>query len=156
MDDKSPQENVHRTRPGLLRIVWDLLKASGFIPTLVVFLVLFFISSVVVDIAEPGVRGFGDACWFMFQVVTTVGLGDLSCTSVAGRIATVILSIYSVFFLAVVTGILVNFCNERLKLRANESLTHFMYQLEHLDELTKSERRELSEKVRLFRQKRHG
>lgn len=156
MDDKSHEEERRPTRPGLFHLVWELLKASGFVPTLVVFLILFFVSSVIVDIAEPGVRGLGDACWFMFQVVTTVGLGDLSCTSAAGRIATVVLSVYSVFFLAVVTGILVNFCNERLKMRANESLTSFLYQLEHLDELTKTERRELSEKVRRFRQQRHG
>ena len=84
----------------------------------------------------------------MFQVVTTIGLGDYTCASVVGRIAAILLSIYSVFFLALITGAVVSYCQERMRARRNESVAHFIHQLEHLPELSHEELVELSEKVK--------
>ena len=128
----------------LALVIW----AAGLGTWTIVFVALFLVSALVVMLCEPGVGDFGNALWFLFQVVTTIGLGDYSATSFMGRIAVVVLSVYSVFFIALITGAVVNFCAERMKARLNDSVSHFIDQLEHLPELSHEELVELSEKVK--------
>ena len=92
----------------------------------------------------------------MFQVVTTIGLGDYTCVSVAGRICAILLSVYSVFYLALITGAVVSYCQERLKAHQNESAAHFIDQLEHLPELSHEELVDLSKKVKRIHRERPG
>lgn len=133
------------------KVVGQVIRASGLGPWSVVFAVLFFSASIIVSVFEPGVGGFGDATWFMFQVVTTIGLGDFTAVSFVGRIAVIALSIYSVFYLALITGAVVSFCTETMHARRDESIAHFLYQLEHLPELSPEELAALSEKVKKFK-----
>lgn len=132
------------------RAIWIIIRASGLIPSTVLFTVLFLISSAIVAAVEPNIDGFGNACWLMFQVITTIGLGDYTCTTVIGRVTAVILSVYSVFFLAVITGTVVSHCTELIRARTGRSAAHFLDQLEHLDELEQTELTELSRKVKEF------
>lgn len=55
---------------------------------------------------------YGDALWYSFSVVTTVGFGDIVAQTQLGRILTVILGIYGLIVVAVITSIIVNFYNE--------------------------------------------
>ena len=136
-------------RPFLnFRVIGLVIRASGLGPWTVIFAVLFLASSVIVSMFEPEVGGIGNSMWLMFQVVTTIGLGDFTATSFVGRAAAVVLSVYSVFFLALITGVVVSFCSERMRARRGESIAHFLDQLEHLPELSTEELTELSEKVK--------
>ena len=132
------------------RAIGPVIKAAGLVPWTIMFVALFLIASVVVAVTEPAVGGFGNAAWLMFQVATTIGLGDFTCVSLAGRVLAVMLSVYSVFFLALITGAVVSYCSERMHARRGESVAAFLYQLEHLPELSHEELVELSEKVKNF------
>lgn len=55
---------------------------------------------------------YGDALWYCFAIVTTIGFGDVSSVSVIGRILSVILGMYGIIVVAVITSIIVNFYNE--------------------------------------------
>ena len=68
---------------------------------------LVFMSSI-----EPSINNFGEALWYCFAVVTTIGFGDITATSLVGRILTVILGMYGLVVVAVITSIVVNFYNE--------------------------------------------
>ena len=57
-------------------------------------------------------KNVGDAAWYCFAVVTTIGFGDFAAVSVVGRILTVILGLYGIVVVAVITSIIVNFYNE--------------------------------------------
>lgn len=57
-------------------------------------------------------KNVGDAAWYCFAVVTTIGFGDFAAVSVVGRILTVILGMYGIVVVAVITSIIVNFYNE--------------------------------------------
>ena len=127
-----------------------IIRAARLVPWTVVFAVLFILGSYIVFIAEPSITTYGDSAWLMFQVVTTIGLGDFTCTTHLGRITVVLLSVYSVFFFALITSGAVSYCIERMRARRDESITHFVYQLEHLPELSKEEFEELSAKIRKF------
>jgi len=112
------------------------------------FALLFVVAAVIVAAVEPAFAGVGDAAWFLFTVVTTIGLGDFTCVTLAGRIMTVVLSMYSVFYLALITGAIVSFCSESLKLQRDESVAAFLDQLEHLPELSPNELADLSDRIR--------
>ena len=139
------RNNVSFLKP---RAIGLIIKASGLLPSTIAFIALFLVCSVLVALFEPSVNGFANSLWFMFQVVTTIGLGDFTATSFVGRAAAVVLSVYSVFFLALITGVVVSFCSERMRARRGESIAHFLDQLEHLPELSTEELTELSEKVK--------
>ena len=107
-------------QPLKLRFIGPVIRASGLVPSLVTFVILFLVASILVAAFEPGVGGFGNAAWLMFQVVTTIGLGDYTCVSVVGRVVAIVLSVYSVFFLALITGAVVSYCQERMRAQRNE------------------------------------
>ena len=134
-----------------LRSIGPVIKAAGLIPWSIVFVALFLICSGVVAAWEPAVDGFDNAMWLCFQVVTTIGLGDYTAMSVVGRFVIVVLSLYSVFFLALITGTVVSYCTERMNARRGESVAEFITQLENLPELSHEELVELSEKVKEFK-----
>lgn len=137
-----------RARSLNFRAIWPVIRAAGLVPWAIAFIVLFLVASFVVARFEPNIGGFGNAVWLMFQVVTTIGLGDFTCTSIVGRIAAIVLSLYSVLFLALITGAVVSYCTERMNARRNASVAQFLDQLEHLPELSHEELVELSEKVK--------
>jgi voltage-gated potassium channel len=142
-------QNIKQSRLRF-RAVGTVIWAAGLGPLTITFVVLFLASALIVDLFEPSVNGFGNASWFLFQVVTTIGLGDFTATSFVGRTAAVVLSIYSVFYLALITGAVVSFCSERMHARTQKSIAHFLDQLEHLPELSHEELVDLSERVKRF------
>lgn len=149
--DSLPKESLpSEPSPLKFRIALLVIRAAGLVQWTIVFIALFILASVVIALVEPTVDTVPNAAWLMFQVVTTIGLGDFTCTSVLGRFMVIAVSIYSVFYLALVTSVLVSYSQERMRLRRDESVAHFIDQLEHLSDLNQQELNELSEKVRRF------
>lgn len=92
--------------------------------------------------------------WCCFEAATTIGFGDVPVEGMVGRIIVCVLSVMSIFFLAVLTASVVSYCSELMLARRNESLALFMDRLEHLDELSPEELKKLSAKVRALKGKR--
>ena len=61
---------------------------------------------------------YTNALWYCFAVVTTIGFGDMTATSMIGRILTVVLGVYGIIVVALITSIIVNFYGEMKKTRA--------------------------------------
>lgn len=76
----------------------------------IVLLIVAF--SIILPAFEPGINNFGDALWYCFAIVTTIGFGDFAAAGIIGRIISVILGIYGIIVVALVTSIIVNFYNE--------------------------------------------
>lgn len=133
-----------------VRAILLIIRAARLVPWTVVFAALFIIGSFIVFMAEPAITSYGDSAWLLFQIVTTIGLGDYTCTTHIGRITVVLLSVYSVFFFALITSGAVSYCIERMRAHRDESVSNFIYQLEHLPDLSKEELEELSAKIRKF------
>lgn len=148
IDEETNEGRRQDPGPMRFRAIVPVIRAAGLVPWTIAFAVLFVVASFAVAAVEPGVDSIGDAIWLMFQVVTTIGLGDYTCATVIGRVAAIALSVYSVLFLALITGAVVSYCSERMRYRRDASVAHFLDQLEHLPELSKEELTELSEKVK--------
>ena len=114
------------------------------------YLGCFLVIALLIRFVEPSIGNFGDSIWYCFAVATTIGFGDISAATVIGRILTIILSIYSLAVVAVFTAVITSYFMDAAKARASESAREFMYEIEHLQELSKEELQALSEKVRRF------
>ena len=68
--------------------------------------------SLVLLTVEETFTNFGDALWYTFTTVTTIGFGDKVAVSLVGRLVSVILGLYGIIAVAVITSIIVNFYNE--------------------------------------------
>jgi hypothetical protein len=75
-------------------------------------LLLMVAFSIVLSKTESSMETFGDALWYCFAIVTTIGFGDITATGVVGRILSVILGVYGIIVVSLITSVIVNFYNE--------------------------------------------
>ena len=68
--------------------------------------------SIVLPNFELNINTFGDALWYCFAIVTTIGFGDITAVTIPGRIISVILGLYGLIVVALITSIIVNFYSE--------------------------------------------
>ena len=64
---------------------------------------------------EESMPTLTDALWYCFAIVTTIGFGDITATSLIGRALSVVLGIYGIIVVALITSIIVNFYGEMKK-----------------------------------------
>ncbi len=130
------------------------MKRTGMMHMLIVYAIFFSVVSVILFLIEPGMKNVGDGFWYTFVASATIGFGDLTAITAAGRVLTVIVSLYGIILAAMIPGVFVSYYTEYLKIRETETVSTFLEKLEHLPELTKDELVELSEKVKKFNKKR--
>ena len=73
---------------------------------------LIFAFSYVFCYIEPDLGNMQDALWYCFAIVTTIGFGDITATTVVGRILSVILGMYGIIVVALITSVIVNYYGE--------------------------------------------
>lgn len=137
-----------------LRMVGKIIRQAGLGHITVVFLVIFFLCAVIVKLTDPAVQGWGDALWLCFQTVATIGFGDVAALSHITRVVLVVLSIISLFYLAVITGVVVSYCNQLVQANTKGGIAHMAQQLDHLEDLSHEELASLSKEIRAFKQAR--
>ena len=69
-------------------------------------------ASILLPAFEPGITTFGDGLWYSFMLVTTIGFGDMTAVTPAGRLISVAVGIYGIVAMALITSILVSVYNE--------------------------------------------
>lgn len=131
-----------------LKRLWHIMKATAVDKILIGFLIFMVAVSVLIQVCEPSIPSFGDALWYSFNVVTTIGFGDYYAVTLAGRIATIILGLYGLLIVALIPGVIVSYYMEFLQNKQEETTAMFLEKLEHLDELTKDELKSISEKIK--------
>ena len=101
-------------------ILKRIIKKTYAVEILAGILILIIAFSLILPAFEPGIGGFGDALWYCFAIVTTVGFGDMYATSFIGRILSVILGLYGIIVVSLITSIIVNFYGEVKKEESEE------------------------------------
>ena len=152
-EDEPGRKSAGRPKHPILRnarMLGNILRHTGFARITAIFGVLFLFCSLMVWLADPGCLTFGDGMWFSFEAVSTIGFGDIEAAGPIARAATVVLSIFSVFYIALITGVVVNYCSNLIKARQKDTLANFVDSLERLEEKTPEELAELSARVREY------
>lgn len=134
-----------------LRMLWSVTKRIGFHKVLAGFAAWFFISAFLIMLAEPGISGYGDAVWYCFVACTSIGFGDLVAATFAGRLLTMLLTVYEIVIVAMFSGVVVSYYLEVVHRRENEIITDFLDRMEHLTELPPEELKEIEDKVKKYR-----
>ena len=95
-----------------LKVLVKIIVRTYALEVLFGLLTLMVAFSLVLMNLEPEMTNFGDALWYCFAVVTTIGFGDIKATTLIGRLLSVVLGMYGIIVVAVITSIIVNFYNE--------------------------------------------
>ena len=131
-----------------LRMIGKIIRQAGLGYITLVFFAIFCLCALGVMLGSSSVETYGDALWLCFQTVTTIGFGDLPTTGALCRVSLVFLSVVSIFYLAVITGVVVAYCNQLIERQGHESMARITDELEHLDELSPQQLRELSARIK--------
>lgn len=133
------------------RILWGILKRTHADKILFGFLVFTIVIAAIIQLVEPGINHYGDALWYCYAVISTAGFGDFVVITFIGKLCSVLLTVYALFVIAIVTGVVVNFYTQIIEMQRKETTTMFMDKLEHLPELTQEELAALSNKIKKHR-----
>lgn len=134
-----------------IKVLGSVLKRTRADKIIIGFIVFIFAIAAVIQLVEPDINRYGDALWYCYVVISTAGFGDVVAVTFIGKMCSVLLTIYSLFVVAIATGVVVNFYTQMVELRRKETLAMFMDQLERLPELSREELENISRKVRQFR-----
>lgn len=72
------------------------------------------------DVAGASIRNMGDALWWAFETITTVGYGEKTPVTVTGRVVAVALMIAGVSVLGVITATIASWLVERVSESAED------------------------------------
>ena len=133
------------------RILRQSLRIAGADKVLFAYILFYILVSVLMWRIEPNIATFADSLWYCFAVATTIGFGDIAAVSGAGRVLTVVLSVYSIAVIAILTAVITSYYMDVAKARAEDSAKEFMDELERLPKMSKEELKALSRRVKHFR-----
>ena len=139
---------MKKKRKNALSVV---LKQTRFFETLAIYLLVFFLFAFIIYRHESVFETYGSALWYCFELVTTIGFGELVAVTRIGKLLSILLSVYSIGMIAIITSTVVTYHQVKLKTQENEALVLFMDKLERLPELTQEELRDISEKIKQLR-----
>lgn len=129
----------------------SMLRGKVVIYTVGATVLTIFLAGLAVLDAEQGsggpINSFGDAIWWAFVTITTVGYGDFFPVTVTGRVVAVGLMVGGIALIGVVTATLESWIVERVSLETEKTATATEAQVESL----RAEVAELKEMIRALR-----
>lgn len=134
-----------------LKILWGILRHTHADRILLGFVLFLLADAAIIQIVEPDINRYGDALWYCYAVISTAGFGDIVAVTLIGKTCSVLLTIYTLFVVAIVTGVVVNFYTQLVELQRKENLAAFMDKLERLPELSKDELETISRNIKRYR-----
>lgn len=134
-----------------IKLLWVILKRTRADKILLGFVAFLFVMAAILWIAEPGIDRYRDALWYCYAVFSTAGFGDIVAVTFIGKICSVLITVYAIYAIAIITGVVVNFYTQMVEMQRKETLTMFMDKLERLPELSKEELEVISKNVKKFR-----
>ena len=134
-----------------LAILIRVLKNTHADRVMLSFAAYVFVCAALIAVFEPTIPTFRDALWYCYAVISTAGFGDVVVTTFIPRVLSVILTIYAGLVIAIVTGVVVNFYTQVIDMKNKATVSSVLDQMERLPELTEEELKDLSERVKQFR-----
>lgn len=131
-----------------LKLLWMILKRTKATQILSGYIVFLFVSAAIIQLVEPDINRYGDALWYCYAVLSTAGFGDIVAITFIGKLVSVLLTIYTIFVVAIVTGVVVNYYGQIVEMQRRETAMMFLDKLERLPELSKEELEDISKRVK--------
>lgn len=134
-----------------LRILRMVLRKTRADRIVLSFLAFLLVVAAILWAAEPSMTTYREALWYCYAVISTSGFGDLVAETFLGRTCSILITVYSLFVVAIVTGVVVSFFQQSVQVQFEDSKLTFLDRLERLPELSKEELEEMAAKARKLR-----
>ena len=134
-----------------LRLLGRILKSTGADKVIMGFVIFVLLCAFVIWVREPDIKTYGDALWYCFTALSTIGFGDVVVHTPLSRALTMILSVYAAATLAIFTAVVVNYFQQVISQGHRGEMEAFFEQLERLPELSREEQEALARKAREWR-----
>lgn len=134
-----------------IRILNAVLKKTKADKIILGFVVFLLISAFIILLVEPDITRYGDALWYCYAVFSTIGFGDIVATAFITKVLSVLITVYALFAVAVVTGVVVSFYNSCIEQQFEETKSAFLDKLQRLPELSKEELEEIADKAKKWK-----
>lgn len=134
-----------------LRILHGVLKKTKADKIILGFVAFLLVSAFIILLVEPDITSYADALWYCYAVFSTIGFGDIVATTFVSKVLSVLITIYALFAIAVVTGVVVSFYNGVVEAQFKESREVFLDKLQRLPELSKEELEEIAKKAKKWK-----
>ncbi len=134
-----------------LRLLGKILRNTGADSVIIGFMGFMLLCGLLIWLREPEIRTFGEALWYCFTAVSTIGFGDVVVHTTLSRVLTVLMSVYAVAALAIFTAVVVNFFQQVIARGKKEALEAFLEKAERLPELSREELEALARQARRWR-----
>ncbi|MBR3174076.1 MAG: two pore domain potassium channel family protein [Eubacterium sp.] len=135
------------------RLLRGVLRKTHTYKIIVAFFAVFFLIALIIWLNDPAVHTYRQSIYYCFMIASSVGNGDVIVSTTLARILTMFLSVYSLFAIAIVTGVVVSYYNAYTQMQFRDSIENFTEKLEQLPDLSEDELREISDAVKKFRMK---
>lgn len=134
-----------------LRILGRIMHNTGSDGIIVGFLGFVMLCALLIWVREPEIKHYGEALWYCFATVSTIGFGDVVVQTMLSRVLTVLLSVYAVATIAIFTAVVVNYFQQVTARGYREGLEAFLEKAERLPELSQEELEEMASQARKWR-----
>ncbi|MFI3298708.1 MAG: potassium channel family protein [Rikenellaceae bacterium] len=139
-----------------LRLLFRVLRVTKLTAMIKGFVFFLVCGAFAVEVVEPEIDSFWDACWYLFASFTTIGYGDIVATTFIGRLITVVISFYGILVVAFIPAVVIGYFTEFNKEKKKEIASMFLDKLERLEHLSREELAEMSAEIRRHRSKLEG
>ena len=107
-----------------IKVLGNVLKRTRADKIIIGFIVFIFAIAAVIQLVEPDINRYGDALWYCYAVISTAGFGDVVAVTFIGKMCSVLLTIYSLFVVAIATGVVVNYLHPDGGIAAKRDTCH--------------------------------
>ena len=135
------------------KLLRGVLRKTHTYKIIVALFAVFFLIALIIWLNDPAVHTYRQSIYYCFMIASSVGNGDVIVSTTLARILTMFLSVYSLFAIAIVTGVVVSYYNAYTQMQFKDSIENFTEKLEQLPDLSEDELREISDAVKKFRMK---
>lgn len=141
------KDDIKELKMRQFRILKKILKFTNLDKALYTLLILIAVSSLIVYKWETNVETIFDGFWWSLTTVTTVGYGDIIISTKVGRVVGVILMVYGVLLLSLITGTIVAYASEIMKIDRQNKFREVREKISKIEYLSKEELLELKESL---------
>lgn len=133
------------------KVIGFFLKNTRLDEIIAIFIMIIVGSTLGLYFIDPGMNNLFNNLWFVVVSLTTVGYGDITPNTVAGKVVSLILLIVGVFIFSAITGAISTYFMDNLLKEGSYHIQELKEQLNETNEqLAKNEKEiaELKEEIR--------